>query len=153
MTMFFTHVVAEAIKQVQTNNLHKSNNNVHWIYLFYYRYTPLSTEDWRLKPSSYFLQMRIWREFDVNLTSQPLCSDICKWVEQSWTAANYSLWICDVNVCIAFAFAGSMNRALGRRTKSSFPLVYYSVFILYLHVWCQYLIDFLEAHPILTSHC
>ena len=65
----------------------------------------------RLKPSSYFLRMRMRCEFDVNLTSQPaLRSDIRKWVEQSWTAANYLLRICDIN--IRFAFARSMNRAL-----------------------------------------
>ena len=52
-------------------------------------------------------------EFDVNLTSQPsFRSDIRKWVEQSWTAANFLLRICDVDIRIASASAGSMNRAL-----------------------------------------
>ena len=36
-------------------------------------------------------------------------STIRKWVKQSWTAANYLLQTCEVNIC--FAFEGSMNRA------------------------------------------
>ena len=52
-------------------------------------------------------------ECEVNLTSQPsFRSNIRKWVERSSTAANFSLRICDVNIRIAFALAGSMNRAL-----------------------------------------
>ena len=45
------------------------------------------------------MQMR--SEFDMNLTSQPsFRSDIRKCVEQSWTAANNLLQICDVNIRI-----------------------------------------------------
>ena len=76
-----------------------------------------------VKPGSYFLRMRMRSEFDVNLTSQPsFRSDICKWVEQSWTAAKNSLRICAVNIRIAFAFAGSMNRALVRKLSEASPL-------------------------------
>ena len=58
-----------------------------------------------LKPGSYFLRMRIQSEFDVNLTSQPsFYSDIRKWVEQSWTAANYPLRIFDVNIRIRMKY-------------------------------------------------
>ena len=65
----------------------------------------------QVKPGSYFLRMR--SEFDVNLTSQlSFRSDIRKWVERSWTAANIRCEFCDVNIRFAFAFAGSMNRAL-----------------------------------------
>ena len=76
------------------------------LYLCMYRFV-------RLKPGSYFMQMRMRSEFDVNLTSQPsFRSDIRKWVEQSCPAANFSLRICDVNIRIAFAFTESMNQAL-----------------------------------------
>ena len=67
------------------------------------------------KPGSYFLRMRMRSEFDVNLTSHPpFAAIIRKGVEQSATAANCSLRICDVKIrfAFAFAFAGSMNRAL-----------------------------------------
>ena len=41
---------------------------------------------------------------DMNLTSQPsFRSNIRKWFEQRATAANYSLWICDVNIRFTFA--------------------------------------------------
>ena len=73
----------------------------------------INTENWGecLKPGLYFMLMR--SVFDMNLLSNPsFHSDIRKWVEHSWTAANYLLGHCDVNIRFAFAFAGSMNRAL-----------------------------------------
>ena len=64
----------------------------------------------RVKPGSYFLRMR--SKFDVNLTSHPPFAVIIReGVEQSSTAANRSLRICDVKIRFAFAFARSMNRA------------------------------------------
>ena len=52
-------------------------------------------------------------KFDVNLTSQiNFRSDIPKWVEQSWTAANYLLWSRDVNICFAFKFASTGHKFL-----------------------------------------
>ena len=59
------------------------------------------------------MRTRMRSEFDVNLTSHPpFAAIICKGVEQRATAANCSLRICDVKIRFAFAFAGSMNRAL-----------------------------------------
>ena len=67
----------------------------------------------QLMPSSYF--MRMWSEFDTNLTSQPsLRSDIRKWV-----AAIYLLGICDVNIRFTFAFAGSINWATSCEWESN----------------------------------
>ena len=63
----------------------------------------------KVKPGSYFLQMR--SEFEVNLTSQlSFRCDIRKRVEQSSTPANYLLQICDFNIRFAFAFTESMKR-------------------------------------------
>ena len=62
-----------------------------------------------LKPGSYFLRMRMRSEFDVTPSFR---SEYRKGVEQSSTAANCSLRICDVKIRFAFAFAGIMNRAL-----------------------------------------
>ena len=66
-------------------------------------------------------------EFDVNGTSQPsFSSDIRKWVEQSSTAAIFSLRSYDVDIRIAFAFAGSTNRALSHRGRPpTCPQVYF----------------------------
>ena len=49
---------------------------------------------------------------DANLAPK-LCfrCDIRKRVEHNSTAANYLLRFCDVNICIAFAFAESSNGA------------------------------------------
>lgn len=61
------------------------------------------------------LRMQMRCEFDVNLTSQfCFCCDIFKGVEHNWTLANDGLWICDVSIRSAIAFAGStcMNLAL-----------------------------------------
>ena len=65
-----------------------------------------------MQPGSYFQWMRMRSEFDV---TPSFCSDIRKGVEQSSTAANFSLQICCVKIRFAFAFAGSMNRALASR--------------------------------------
>ena len=46
-------------------------------------------EAW-VKPGSYFIQMQMRSQFNVNSASQPsFRSDIRKWVEQSWTPVNF----------------------------------------------------------------
>ena len=69
------------------------------------------------KPSLILVHTSCNCECDANLTSQLcFCCDIPRIrrrVEHNSTAANYLLRICDVHIRIAFAFAGSMNQALG----------------------------------------
>ena len=79
-----------------------------------YDYNWVKSDDIRMV-HRYFLwmQMRLRCEVEVNLMSQ-LCflCDIRKRVELNSPHANYLLRICDANIRIVFAFAGSMNQAL-----------------------------------------
>ena len=65
----------------------------------------------RIKPGSYFLQMQNAKRI---LTSQGCFRWACfAVVEQISTLPNYSLRNCDIQICKAFSFTGSMNQALG----------------------------------------
>ena len=108
-----------------TKQQSKSSKKTKVYNAFYSGFVLVSFEQmYTIKPGSYFLRMRIRSEFDMNLTSQPsFRSDIRNWVEHDSTQCEFR---CELfcNICIIFAFAGSMNRALLPIVYSAFQLTY-----------------------------
>ena len=105
----FTNVVDSLFPEIL-----ESKQETHWLQIVL-TFCHTTGSHWpvtdRFKPGSYLLRMRIWSACDVNYTT--LLSQ--RYSQVSWTQFNsvrISLRICDVNIRIAFAFAGSMNRAL-----------------------------------------